>query len=371
MSQSLPQAVESLRSGLLDAAQKRRLAQRAGESLARGRHTDHASEALVVLAGDPYWEVQKEAADQAFHLPDAAFAKLAEILTDHASLPVRRALARVRKRRHANQKQEQTQREWFHHLVQELETFRKRYGDNAADAVRPIFHELLAKSTGMITHDLGNIVGGLQTNLVLLVSQQKASGCTPVQLQLSSQALDRATFAMCLIDDLRHLASVPAERHPERLQDLIEESVAMVADACKAAQRDLTKVAIRTDVSPELTVPVSRSHFLRAFSNLIKNAIDALAVDGGYNGQIAVAAKESGSYAEVIVEDNGMGMSPEMLHSINLGTFRSSSKKRDGAGLGLIITLKIVDQHGGKIAFAARKSGGTSVTVRLPKVREE
>ena len=78
--------------------------------------------------------------------------------------------------------------------------------------------------------------------------------------------------------------------------------------------------------------------------NLITNALDSL--DAG--GTVWVSLARSGPWAELIVRDNGCGMTDEVLRHLFEPFF---TRRRDGSGtgLGLSITYRIVTDHGGAI----------------------
>jgi two-component system NtrC family sensor kinase len=66
---------------------------------------------------------------------------------------------------------------------------------------------------------------------------------------------------------------------------------------------------------------------------------------------------------EVVVEDNGAGMTPETQARIFDPFFTT---KPDGTGLGMSIVRSVVDRHGGRLGVASEPGVGTRVTVWLP-----
>jgi signal transduction histidine kinase len=73
--------------------------------------------------------------------------------------------------------------------------------------------------------------------------------------------------------------------------------------------------------------------------------------------------RSAGRKVEVVVEDDGPGVAPEILPRLFDPYF---SAKSGGTGLGLAIAKKIVEEHGGAIAAANRASGGFRVRFDLP-----
>jgi signal transduction histidine kinase len=100
--------------------------------------------------------------------------------------------------------------------------------------------------------------------------------------------------------------------------------------------------------------------------NLIENALDACRVDKKKSThQVTVGLKGDPEYIEFKIEDNGIGMDQETRE--RAFTLFFSSKRGNGTGLGLFISNKIAQAHGGKITLESELSQGTRVTVKLPR----
>ncbi|MBM4332882.1 MAG: PAS domain-containing sensor histidine kinase [Deltaproteobacteria bacterium] len=100
--------------------------------------------------------------------------------------------------------------------------------------------------------------------------------------------------------------------------------------------------------------------------NLVENSLDACRVDKKKRAhQIKIGLKGYPEYIEFAVEDNGIGMDQETRERAFSLFF--SSKAGDGTGLGLFISNKIVQAHGGQIQLESELNRGTRVTVKLPR----
>ncbi len=93
--------------------------------------------------------------------------------------------------------------------------------------------------------------------------------------------------------------------------------------------------------------------------NLIENAIQA---DLG-GGPIEIDTRPGPEQVEITVRDHGPGIPPQLREKIFQPYF---STKKSGIGLGLAITRKMVEEHGGEIAVDAAPEGGSVFTIRLP-----
>jgi PAS domain S-box-containing protein len=100
--------------------------------------------------------------------------------------------------------------------------------------------------------------------------------------------------------------------------------------------------------------------------NLVENALDACRVDKKKNvHQVRMGLRGSGEWVEYEVWDDGIGMDQETRERAFSLFF--SSKGGDGTGLGLFISNKIAQAHGGEIQLASELNQGTRITVKMPR----
>ena len=102
---------------------------------------------------------------------------------------------------------------------------------------------------------------------------------------------------------------------------------------------------------------------LQVFSNLISNAVEALA----RNGTLQIRARRTDGEAHILFADNGLGIPA----AVRLRMFEPffSTKKGSGTGLGLAITKAIIERHGGKIRSRTSTQvgrSGTAFRISLP-----
>jgi signal transduction histidine kinase len=135
-------------------------------------------------------------------------------------------------------------------------------------------------------------------------------------------------------------------------------------------------VTVRLYPQP-LVVHASQHHVERAISNLIRNAVESIHLDGLISvttsqaclteprlGHETVAA---GDYAVVTVSDTGQGIPPELLGRV-FEPFFTKKKLRDssGSGLGLSIVHGVVKEHQGFVDVASTPGTGTTFTLYFP-----
>ena len=111
-------------------------------------------------------------------------------------------------------------------------------------------------------------------------------------------------------------------------------------------------------------IACDRHQFGQAMTNVLKNAVeavDARAKDAGadYRGRIAVTLREAAGTVVVEIADNGVGLPADRERIVE--PYVTTREK--GTGLGLAIVNKIVEEHGGEMAFAPADGGGACVTM--------
>lgn len=162
-----------------------------------------------------------------------------------------------------------------------------------------------------------------------------------------------------LLHDFRAFSRLP-EPIFERimLYDLISEVVEIY--------RHLGDKTISIDLSSldrSLLLVMDKKQIKQVFSNLVKNSIEALGENGRINISSTLVSRRNIRYCRIILEDNGKGMSEEVLEHIFTPYFTT---KQEGTGLGLSIVERIVFSHKGKIRAASKEARGTSFIIDLP-----
>lgn len=107
-----------------------------------------------------------------------------------------------------------------------------------------------------------------------------------------------------------------------------------------------------------------RLQIKRALQNLIDNAVEAVKRTSGPN--IVVLFSMTHTDIDVMVKDNGCGVDAKKLRWI-FEPFDHTATIEKGAGLGLFITKKIIEEHRGALQFESRPGEGTMVSIRVPQ----
>ncbi|MCK5512758.1 MAG: HAMP domain-containing histidine kinase, partial [Thermodesulfovibrionia bacterium] len=97
----------------------------------------------------------------------------------------------------------------------------------------------------------------------------------------------------------------------------------------------------------------------QAFINIITNACQAI----GESGTLKITITPNGKYVDIMINDTGSGISREDIEKI-FDPFYTTSPM--GMGLGLAISKKIIEDHGGMITVNSEIEQGSTFTVSLP-----
>ena len=165
-----------------------------------------------------------------------------------------------------------------------------------------------------------------------------------------------------LLQEFRDFARLPSPKiKPEPIYSLIEEVLLVYAGVHELVTVNLS------GLDPELLVPVDREQMKRVFSNLIKNAFEAIPRDGTIHLATDLVRKGNSRYCRIHITDTGTGIDTDNHGRVFNPYFTT---KEAGSGLGLAIVERIVFDHNGQIWFETDFGVGTTFLIDLPMEAE-
>ena len=117
--------------------------------------------------------------------------------------------------------------------------------------------------------------------------------------------------------------------------------------------------------SPVPPIEADRGQMNQVLLNLVENARDAIAGKDGGTILVTTRRGDAGDRVELIVEDNGPGVPPELRDRVFTPYF-TTKQGRGGTGLGLAIVHRIISDHGGRVVIGSVATGGARITVEFP-----
>jgi PAS domain S-box-containing protein len=206
-------------------------------------------------------------------------------------------------------------------------------------------------------------------NAILGYSRLLQSGMlTPDKHTHALQTVERnATALTQIVEDILDVSRIISGKirlnvHPVDLPDVVSDAVESVLPAAEAKQ-----IRVQIILDPR-AAPISGDpdRLQQIVWNLVSNAVK-FTPKGGI---VQVRVERVNSHVEIIVSDNGIGISPEFLPHI-FERFRQAdsgtTREHAGIGLGLAIVRHLVELHGGTIhAVSGGRDAGSTFRVRLP-----
>ncbi|MYE00340.1 MAG: HAMP domain-containing protein [Alphaproteobacteria bacterium] len=177
---------------------------------------------------------------------------------------------------------------------------------------------------------------------------------------------DPETFALCIdiivrqVDDMRRMVNEFASFARMPAPVLAEADLADVVRRAVFLQREAARgIDIELRLPDRPVMQVCDPQLLgQAVTNLLLNAAQAL---GNGGGRITAALAELPERAEISIEDNGPGFPPDLRHRLTEPYV--TSKDRRGAGLGLAIVQKIVEDQNAALHLEDGEAGGARVRI--------
>lgn len=219
----------------------------------------------------------------------------------------------------------------------------------------------VGQTIATLSHHIKNILQGLKSGSYLV-----NMGIDGRQLPLIDQGWKVVQKNQDKIYNLvMDMLSFSKEREPTLetadLNGVVREVVELTA-----ARAEEHRVEVRLDLDPSLdAIAFDPEGIHRALLNIVANAIDALEeTEGARRMTIQTRVDSGGRYVHLSVADNGPGIPPDEQKRI-FNIFHST-KGSKGTGLGLAVSQKIANEHGGRIRVQSVVGEGATFTIELP-----
>jgi signal transduction histidine kinase/pSer/pThr/pTyr-binding forkhead associated (FHA) protein len=209
-----------------------------------------------------------------------------------------------------------------------------------------------------LSHYIKNILAAMETSYTLVERGLEAEDLSVISRVWKILRRSNERISDLVLDMLAYSKERKPDPQPCMVNDVCKEVAALLADRLHAAKAEL-----HLDLDPELPfIQADPQGMHRCLLNLVGNACDAL--EQG-EGRVTLRTRKVGE-AEIgiTVEDTGAGIPEDICERIFEVFF--STKGSRGTGLGLAVTRKIVQEHGGSVEVDSEPGRGTVFTVRLP-----
>jgi PAS domain S-box-containing protein len=218
----------------------------------------------------------------------------------------------------------------------------------------------VGQTVTQLAHSIKNILTGLQGGLYDIRTGQLRRSPDRVEEGLRTLERNFGRVTALVRDFLRFSREHRLELEPCDPNQVAEEVFDLYREA--AARNHIELELERSTASGPVLLDPEALH--ACLANLVANAIDACIDSGRARGKVRMAVARQGDRLRYIVEDDGCGIAPDVREKLFCSIF--TTKGMCGSGLGLMMTKKIVEDHGGLVEVASEPGRGARFTLELP-----
>jgi signal transduction histidine kinase len=215
----------------------------------------------------------------------------------------------------------------------------------------------ISRVTGGVAHEVKNPLNAILLH-VEVAKAKLARGDTEVaqQMEIIGSEILRLDRVVKTFLDFNRPVELKLVNIPVR--DLVAELVDLARPQANAAG---IRVHVEQEAAEDVEVRVDRDLLKQAMLNLVVNAIEAMPK----GGELRFETLAFEHTAEIRISDTGPGIPPELRDKIFRLYFTT---RKEGSGIGLAMTFRIVQLHGGAIDFSSGPGKGATFFIRLPIV---
>ena len=236
----------------------------------------------------------------------------------------------------------------FNNMAESIQTARE-------DLIRQERISTIGRLSTSIVHDLRNPLAAIYGGAEMLIDN---ADLPPEQIRRLAQNIYRSSrHVQELLSELSDVTRGRTQTpEPCKLNEIVSAASEMLA-----TQARQSGVEIRSEIAPDVELPLERSRMERVFENLFNNAIEAMPT----GGTIRITSRAGARDVTIAIEDTGPGIEESIAPKL-FEPFVTAGKK-NGIGLGLALSRKTVVDHGGEMWAEPANGKGARFVVRLPK----
>jgi two-component system, NtrC family, sensor kinase len=247
----------------------------------------------------------------------------------------------------------------FNYMADTLEAARRDRDEAQHMLVQSAKLASIGEMAAGIGHELNNPLNNI-LSLGKLIRRELPEGDERLREDVQS-LMDEAERATRIVNGILNFARQVAPRYEAiQVRPWAEETLILVNQAAREQG-----VSIRLEVEEGLEMEGDVHQLRQVLINLLLNAIQA---SGPEDEVLIMARHEADGNVYLCVCDQGTGLDPEILDKL-FDPFFTTKPVGKGSGLGLSVSLGIIERHGGHIDIRPNERGGVTAAVRLPAHR--
>ena len=238
----------------------------------------------------------------------------------------------------------------------------------------------VGQTIASLSHHIKNILQGVRGGSYLIElamkDQLRAIESEEIDREKAAKAIDTMQKGWNIVERnqqrisglVMDMLTYSKEREPEPVPGDLNEVVADVLEMMQTRSKELNATLQFNPATDLPTVMFDPEAIHRAVLNVVSNALDAC--DDCERRQVDVVTRlaNDGKLAVIEVQDSGVGIAPDDLD--NIFTVFVSNKGGRGTGLGLPVSQKILQEHGGSIRVESEPGSGSKFLLELPLGQE-
>ncbi len=226
--------------------------------------------------------------------------------------------------------------------------------------------QFLANVSHELRTPLNSVIGFSE---LLLTGQVEGAALSDTQRDYLETISRNGRHLLQLINELLDLSKIAAGRMDLRLEAVPLDALLREAVDSVRAQLEARRHRLALEPAPEpVSVRADRGRVLQILLNLLSNAIK-FTPDGGHV-MLTARVEDGGRHVRVAVRDTGIGIAPEdraKLFQEFVQLDAAPSRRYEGTGLGLALSKRLVELHGGAIGVESALGQGSTFWFTLPR----
>jgi len=219
----------------------------------------------------------------------------------------------------------------------------------------------LGRISANVAHEIRNpltVVGGFARRLQKIV-QDEAGEREYIDFIVS----EVGNLEEILKDILTYARATTLQLKGNRIHEIVEDVLKAYEDLCKERS-----IAIINSYNYTAEITIDKNRVREVVVNIVSNALDAIGHDGTLTVSTGQELVDGISFVTVKISDTGEGIPQDKLDKIFEPFFTTKVSTR-GIGLGLSISKRIMEEHGGFIKVESTVGTGTAFTLYFPQAR--
>ena len=243
-------------------------------------------------------------------------------------------------------------------LVQQYNKMVEALAESADKLTRSERESAWREMAQQVAHEIKNPLTPMKLSIQHLQRawNEKSGNLDELFQRISKTMIEQIDTLSNIASEFSNFAKMPRARNEELdLDEILSSSINLF--------NDTPGVNINYERKPGRKIFADREQLIRAFSNLLKNAIQS--IPENKKGEIVITVKTENNFHVISIADNGKGIPSSLQSKIFTPSFTTKSS---GMGLGLAMVKSTVDAAGGTIRFETEDGKGSVFYVSIPQL---